>query len=42
MKGGERKGEIMQFGHPWNIDGQREHSQCKGLREKEAGRPACS
>lgn len=36
------KGEIMRFCHPWSTDGQMEHSRCKGLREKEAGRPACS
>lgn len=26
----------MKFCHPLNIDGQREHSRCTGVREKEA------
>ena len=26
----------MKFCHPFNTDGQREHSQCTGVREKKA------
>lgn len=35
-KGWGERGKIMKFCHPLNIDGQREHSQCTGVREKKA------